>query len=89
MTSCAIQGAPLAPARGGQPRVSRDKFEDSWPTSLCRCLLHSSLGFRLGDEQSAHASAGAAAERVAELKALEAIAACVARPVPLRILECS
>ena len=89
MISCAIQGAPLAPASGGQTRVSRDKSEDGWPTTLCRCLLHSSLGFRLGDEQSAHAGTGAATERVAELEALEAVAACVARPVPLRILECS
>mmetsp|Transcript_23416 Transcript_23416/g.48171 ORF Transcript_23416/g.48171 Transcript_23416/m.48171 type:complete len:309 (+) Transcript_23416:590-1516(+) len=40
--------------------------------------LHDAVGIlfsHLGDEQSAHASAGAATERVAELKALEAVAA--------------
>ena len=38
---------------------------------------------RLGDEQSAHASAGAATERVAKLEALEAVAACT-NPWPSR-----
>ena len=34
---------------------------------------------RLGDEQSAHASAGASSQGVAELEALEAVAACAGR----------
>ena len=51
---------------------------------ICACLfcLRSRLpSSYLGDEQSSHASAGAATERVAELEALEAVAACTSPSV--------
>ena len=50
-------------------------FDLDLPCCLCcsRSLLHTS---HLGDEQCSHASAGATTERVAELEALEAVAAC-------------
>ena len=67
-TAAAIQGAPLAPAAPFSHECYRT-----------RSLLHSS---HLGDEQSAHAGTGAATERGAELKALEAVAACMGGLVP-------
>ena len=74
-TAAAIQGAPLAPAAA----FSNDCFFRGLCSYRPCSLLHSS---HLGDEQSSHAGTGSATERVAELEALEAVAACMRGLVP-------
>ena len=50
------------------------------------CLYPQSLfpSSHLGDEKSSHAGTGPATERVAELEALEAVTACMGRPMFMR-----